>query len=426
MNPKPDAGLKRIAHLSTHGYVDPIPHLGRTDTGGQVVYVLELAKALSSLGIDVDIYTRWFDTERKSIDPLPDHPGVRVIRIPAGPWEFLPKEQIYDVLPELADNMVGFIRDNDLQYDLYHGHYVDAGDVTLDVAKTMDRPAFFTAHSIGAWKREQMGGDPEKMEKKFNFERRIVDELNIFKSVAAQSVTTEVQEEKIAELYDWTAENIVVISPGVDVHTFQPLAPSERRQETDLADSYIFCLSRIDTNKGHDFLLHAFDLVRKKAPTTHLVIGGGSPTPGERELGVKAMMEGIIDEKGMHDNVSIVGYVPDEMLVPYYRQAEMFVLPSLFEPFGMTALEAMACGTPVVASRLGGIRTVITSEENGLLVDPSDPAEFAEAIVRLLRDESLGERLGEAGRETIIRQYSWEAIAERHIAFYRKFMPGRG
>jgi mannosylfructose-phosphate synthase len=423
MNPKPDTGLKRIAHLSTHGYVDPTPQLGRTDTGGQVVYVLELAKALSRLGIEVDLYTRWFDKERPQLDPLPDHPGVRVIRIPAGPWEFIPKEQIYNVLPELAQNMVSFIRDNGLEYDLYHGHYVDAGDVTLDVAKAMDRPAFFTAHSIGAWKREQMGGDPEEMETKFNFEHRIADELNIFESVAAQSVTTKVQEEKIAELYGWTADNIVVISPGVDVHTFHPLAPNQKRRETDLPDSYVFCLSRIDTNKGHDFLLHAFDRVRKKVPTAHLVIGGGSPTPGERELGVKAMMEGIVDEKGMHDHVSIIGYVPDEMLVPYYRQAEMFVLPSLFEPFGMTALEAMSCGTPVVASRLGGIRTVITSDENGVLVDPSDADEFAEGMIRLLEDRQRSSRLGEAGRETIIKEYSWEAIAERHIAFYGEFMP---
>jgi glycosyltransferase involved in cell wall biosynthesis len=154
------------------------------------------------------------------------------------------------------------------------------------------------------------------------------------------------------------------------------------------------------------------------------VIGGGSPTPGQRERGVFATMRGIIDEKGLHDNVSIIGYVPDEMLVPYYRQAEMFVLPSLFEPFGMTALEAMACGTPVVASRPGGIRTVITTEENGLLVDPADPDEFAEAMVRLLKDRALGRRLGEAGRQTIVAQFSWEAIAERHIAFYRRFMMG--
>jgi mannosylfructose-phosphate synthase len=147
MNRETSDGIRSIAHLSTHGYVDPVPQLGRTDTGGQVVYVLQLAKALSTLGIHVDIYTRWFDRSKRQIDPLPDHPEVRVVRIPAGPWTFIPKETIYDVLPELAENTVEFIRGHDLDYDLFHGHYVDAGIVTLDVAKALDRPAFFTAHS---------------------------------------------------------------------------------------------------------------------------------------------------------------------------------------------------------------------------------------------------------------------------------------
>ena len=106
--------LKNIALLSTHGYVDPVPQLGQTDTGGQVVYVLELAKSIARTGINVDIYTRWFDKSKRQIDPVPDNPGVRVIRIQAGKWEFIPKEFIYDVLPELADNMIGFIRNNNL------------------------------------------------------------------------------------------------------------------------------------------------------------------------------------------------------------------------------------------------------------------------------------------------------------------------
>ena len=221
--------IKSIAMLSTHGYVDPVPQLGSTDTGGQVVYVLELAKALSTLGISVDIYTRWFDEGRQQVDPLAGYPDVRVVRIAAGAWEFIPKEEIYDILPELADNMVSFIRDKGLDYDLYHGHYVDAGDVTLDVAARMERPAFFTAHSIGAWKKEQMGGDPAEMEEKFNFERRIADELHIFERVKAQTVTTDLQREKIEDLYGFVAENIVTIPPGVDVHTFRPLDPGEAR-----------------------------------------------------------------------------------------------------------------------------------------------------------------------------------------------------
>ena len=414
--------IKKIAMLSTHGYFDPVPQLGRTDTGGQVVYVLQLAKALSSHGMKVDIYTRWFDTHKSQIDPVPDCPDVRVIRIPAGAWEFIPKEEIYQVLPELAENMIRFVKENNLDYDLYHGHYIDAGIVTLDVAKALGRPAFFTAHSLGAWKREQMQEDPEEMEKKYKFKHRIAEELRIFKSVQAQTVTTELQKEKLKELYDFTSDNVVVISPGVDVHTFRRLKPGETKVETDLPARYIFCLSRIDTNKGHDFLLYAFDKVRTQIPDIDLVIGGGSLKPQPRELEVRGMMEEIIAEKDMHERVHIIGYVPDEMLVPYYRQAQLFVLPSVFEPFGMTTLEAMACAIPVVVSRFGGIKNVIDSGKNGLLVDPSNPDEFAEAMVKILKDQELSGNLGRQGLETIQRYFSWEAIAEKHIAFYERFM----
>ena len=416
------SNIKRIAMLSTHGYFDPVPKLGRTDTGGQVVYVLELAKALTRAGFQTDIFTRWFDQSQDQVDPVPDLPGVRVIRIPAGPWEFIPKEFIYDVLPELAGNMVNFIRENELEYDLYHGHYVDAGIVALDVAKAMGKPVYFTAHSLGAWKRDQMGGDPEEMEKKFNFRHRIAEEIRIFDTVNAQSLTSIVQQEKLKELCDYEADNIEIIPPGVDVHHFYPQKEGEAAVKTDLPEKYVFCLSRIDTNKGHDLLLHAWDLAHKEVEDVQLVIGGGSPNPKPRELGVFATMDKIIEEAGMKDRVTRIGYVPDEMMRPYYQQAELFVMPSLFEPFGMTCQEAMACGTPVVASKFGGIRNTIRNGYNGYLVDSANPREFADAILDLLQNEEKRKEIGENAYKVILEEYSWEAIARRHIAFYEKYI----
>ncbi len=414
--------IKNVCMLSTHGYFDPIPQLGITDTGGQVVYVLQLANALSTHNIKVDIFTRWFDRSRKQIDPVPDYPDVRVIRIPVGPWEFIPKEGIYAVLPELAENMIEFIRENKLHYDLYHGHYVDAGIVTIDVAKKLDKPAFFTAHSLGAWKREQMEGDPGELERKFKFKHRVSEELRIFRSVNAQAVTSEVQRQKLEQLYKFTADNIDIVPPGVDVGRFHLPEPGERITKTDLPKRYIFCLSRIDSNKGHDLLLNAFDRVRNDIPDVHLVIGGGSPKPEQRELDVLKTIKKIINKRGIDDRVRIIGYVPDDLLVSLYQQAELFVLPSIFEPFGMTAQEAMACGTPVVASKLGGIRSVISSGDNGLLIDPSDAGEFADAISLILKDARLAERLGKAGHKNIQEYFSWDAIAARYLAFYEKFM----
>ena len=409
--------------LSTHGYFDPVPQLGRTDTGGQVTYVLHLARALANHSVKVDIYTRWFDSTKQQIDPVPDHPDVRVIRIPAGPWEFIAKEEIYDVLPELAENMVDFIRQHNLNYNLFHGHYVDAGIVTLHVARALDRPAFFTAHSLGAWKREQMGGDPGEMDRKYKFSHRIAEELRIFRSVRAQTVTTQVQKETLGELYGFASDNVAVILPGVNIQNFCPLELGKGEMATGLPNRYILCLSRIDANKGHDLLLNAFDVVRRSIPDVHLVIGGGSPTkPQPTELEVLSTMKRIIAEKDLGDNVHIVGYIPDNLLTASYRQAELFVLPSIFEPFGLTALEAMACGKPVIASKLGGIREIITSGENGLLVNPANPREFADAITSLLKDPELLERIGQQGRDTVCEHFSWEAVAARHVEFYEKYL----
>ena len=413
-----------ICMLSTHGYFDAVPQLGRTDTGGQVVYVLEVAKALGRRGHRVDIYTRWFDPAKGQIEPVPGAPNVRIVRVRSGPWEFIPKEQIYDVLPELSRGMVEIIQTERPQYDLFHGHYVDAGIVTLDVARALERPAIFTPHSLGAWKREEMGGDAEEMERVFRFSHRIAEELRVFKSVEGLLLTTEVQQQKLEELYGWRGSNAAVIPPGVDIDTFRPLRPDEGRGTSDLPARYILMLSRIDSNKGHDLLLNAFDIVRREVPGVELVIGGGSPEPRETELEVVASMRRIIAERGMEGTVRIIGYVPDEDMVSSYQQAEMFVLPSIFEPFGMTALEAMACGKTVVASRLGGIREVISSGENGLLVDPSDAREFADAMIAVLRESQRAGQMGQEGRRTVEERFSWDAIAERHVAFYERSIEG--
>lgn len=416
--------LQRIAMLSTHGYFDPVPQLGRTDTGGQVVYVLELSKALARMGHKVDIFTRWFERDKKQVDPVPGADNVNVIRIPAGNREFIPKEFIYDVLPELSANMVEFIQKEKLDYDLYHGHYVDAGVVTLDVAKHFSKPAFFTAHSLGAWKRDQMGGDPGEMEQKFNFNHRVAEEIRIFESVKAHTLTSQVQLEKLAALYpEYTpGSNIEIITPGVDVQYYRVPTAEDQQAKTSLPGNYIFCLSRIDTNKGHDLLLNAFAIVQKEVPDVNLVIGGGSPKPQQRELGVFDMMRGIIAEHGMESRVHIIGYVPDEMMRPYYQQSLFFVLPSLFEPFGMTSLEAMACGKTVVASKFGGIKNIITPGQNGYLVDSANPAEFADVMIKLLKNKNLNTETGLNAHRFITENYSWEAQATKHIKLYSKYL----
>lgn len=412
---------RHLAMLSTHGYFDPVPLLGQTDTGGQVLYVLELAKAFSQKGIKVDIFTRRFDLKRNPVDPVPGYPGVRIIRIPCGPWHFVIKEEIYGLLPELATRMEDWIRQNRLEYDLFHGHYVDAGIVTLDMVEKFEKPGYFTAHSLGAWKRERMDGDPDEMEKQFNFNHRISEESRIYNTLSGHTVTSLLQLDKLREMYHYDKTNVEVIPPGVNIHKFKPLAEGEKPVKTHLPEKYIFCLSRIDTNKGYDLLLNAFARVCEKYDDVYLVTGGGSANPEPREKEVLAMMDRIMQEKGITDKIIFVGHVSEKLMIPFYQNAQFFVMPSIFEPFGMTCQESMSCGVPVIASRFGGIRTVLTHEKDGLLIDPKDEEEFAGAMLRMLADQELRHRLGAQACRLVRENYSWEAMADRHIEFYDKY-----
>ncbi len=408
--------------LSTHGYFDPVPDLGKTDTGGQVLYVLHLSRALVELGVQVDIITRWFDRSQKQIEPLPGCPDARVVRIPAGGWEFIPKERIYDVLPELAANTSRFIEEGGLDYDLFHGHYVDAGIVALDLAEALARPVFFTAHSLGAWKRQVMGGDPGEMDEKYNFTRRIGEERRIFKSVNAQTVTSEEEVEKIGELYSLSPENLTFIPPGVDVDLFRRLADGEKEGTLDLPRPYIFNVGRIAKAKGHDLLLAAYKRVLDRFPDVHLVIGGGSENPGGVEREVLSWIERFVEENGLQERVRLIGGVSNNDLPPYYRQSEMFILAGRYEPFGMTALEALACETPSIISKFAGIQRNLTSGGDCLLADPTETEELAEAVCTLLEDPDEAKRMARTGRKMIEREFSWTAIAARHLDLYRKHL----
>ena len=410
--------VTRVCMLSVHGHFDPVPILGATDTGGQVTYVLELSKALAELGVSVDIYTRRFDG-RSEMDPV--NGDVRVIRISCGGNVFIRKEDLFPHLDEYAGNMTRYMETRGLGYDLIHAHYWDAGYVGMNLAERLQLPFIYTAHSLGAWKKERMGGDPAEMEKLFKFSQRIRWENEIFRRATAQTVTTLDGQETYRRLYGFESDDLVVIPPGVDVRRFRP-EPSVPAPEIDTPENYIFALSRIDSNKGLDYLIRAFDRVGR-ASNTRLLIGGGSKDPKKHEIEVREKLVELVGSLGLEKRVTFAGYIPDEHLDTYYRNARVFVLPSKYEPFGMTVLEAMACGTPVVATGHGGLRHVLTNRRDSLLVDPSDAEELSSAILEILNDESLAGRLRAAGFELVENRFSWQSIAKRTLSFYGKYAP---
>jgi mannosylfructose-phosphate synthase len=223
-------------------------------------------------------------------------------------------------------------------------------------------------------------------------------------------------------LYDFETPDMDVIPPGVDIHRFRPLEPGEEERALKTPEKYIFCLSRIDSNKGHAELIRAFAQVLDHVPDAHLVIGGGSKEPKQHEIDVKNGLMKIVDELGIGERVVFAGYIHDDDLATYYRKASSFVLPSKYEPFGMTTLEAMACGTPVVATKFGGIRKFLRNEYDALMVDPTDVGEFASAMTRVLTDETLASKLITNGLETIRDRFSWEAIAATTLKFYQRYV----
>jgi mannosylfructose-phosphate synthase len=290
----------------------------------------------------------------------------------------------------------------------------------MNLSDRLGIPFIHTAHSLGAWKREQMGGDPQEMEKIFKFEERVHWENKIFRSAVAQTVTTIDGEDTYKRLYDFESPDLVVIPPGVDTRRFRPLAKGERDKALDVPDNFVFALSRIDSNKGLDYLIRAFAVVQAGSDA-QLVIGGGSKNPKAHETEVKRQLTDLVDDLELGDRVTFTGYVPDELLDPYYRQARVFVLPSKYEPFGMTVLEAMACGTAVVATALGGIRHVLANEEDSLLVDPSQAEELGNAILRVLNEPGLARKLSQNGLRLIEEKFSWESIARQTRSFYGSY-----
>jgi mannosylfructose-phosphate synthase len=233
-------------------------------------------------------------------------------------------------------------------------------------------------------------------------------------------VTTEDGKATYKRLYGFETKDMDVIPPGVDIERFRPLREGEKEVDLTPPERYIFALSRIDSNKGHVELLRAFAHVRKECPGVHLVIGGGSKNPKPHEVNVIRSFHEVIDELELGDSVVFTGYITDEDLPAYYRGAELFVLPSKYEPFGMTTTEAMSCGTPPVVTRFGGIRKSLTHGHDALLVDVSDENAFADALIRVLKDADLRASLSRNALATARGTFSWAAIARTTLDFYRR------
>lgn len=410
--------------VSTHGYVAASPPLGAADTGGQVVYVLELSKKLADLGYEVDIWTRRFE-DQPEWDVVSDR--VRVIRVPCGGPKFIPKEHLYERLPEWCENALRLIKRHGLTYQFINSHYWEAGVAGQRLALALDAPHVHTPHSLGLWKQRQMEkdfpGDADKLEERYNFKQRIHHERLLYASSTLVIATTPEQLDVLVKDYDVSEVNCRMIPPGYDDTKFFPVSEASRqaaRQRLGFDGKVVMALGRIARNKGYDLLIDAFQLVaaRFEDAVLHLAVGGASLNHNEQQI--LAEMRAQTERLNLTGRVRFASFIPDDQLADHYRAADAFVLSSRYEPFGMTAVEALACGTPTVVTTHGGLWRALTFGRHALFADPFDKEDLGISIAKIFRHARLRGRMARMGAHKARSLFTWTGIAQQLVAVVEK------
>ena len=410
--------MLRIAQISVH--TCPLATLGGKETGGMNVYVRDLSRELVRRGHHVDVYTRSQDPTVPRISPGLGRSG-RVIHIPAGPEQPYPKHRVFDHLPQFVEGVLAQAAADGITYDLIHSHYWLSGWAARELQREWGTPIVHMFHTLGKLKNE-IARDPRAQEPP----RRIQVEEEIVRFADRLIAPTPVEERHLVERYGADPARIRVIPPGVDLDRFHPLPPTQAKEHLGLDPRcrLILFVGRIEPLKGIDTLLWAISLIARKHPD--LICGlcvpiiGGNPyrvEDNDEMVRLQALREAL----GIEEVVTFLGAQDQDVLQYYYAAAEMVVMPSDYESFGMVALEAMACGTPVIASDVGGLAYLVRHGRTGYRVPPRDPGALAEKITRLLTDEGLRRRMGQRAA-CFAEGYAWPLIADRIEAVYAELL----
>ena len=415
--------MKNILLLSIHGYVAADPELGKPDTGGQVVYVLELANRFSRLGVKVDLVTRGFEGQAE-FDIVNEN--FKVWRIPFGGKNFIRKEDMHDHLGKFVTNFLTISRNKGLVYDIVYSHYWDAGWAGQKIAEELSIPHVHTPHSLGWWKKQNMGKQmsEKEMEKAYRFEERIKKEFFVFQMCNHVIATTDPQFELLVEKYDVLPRRISVIPPGMDENRFSPVRMEDKRN---LQEKYgfgmqdVLVVGRMAKNKGHDLLIKSLPTLLKLVPGASLVAAIGSDDSKRDIQGVEELKR-LAKELNLEDKITWRPYIPDDELADYYRSAAIFSLASRYEPFGMVAIEAMACGTPTVVSVHGGLKDIIDFGNQALFADPNRKEEYGAMLAMPLLYEDLALEISVEGARFARRMFGWTGIAKRILNIFESLI----
>jgi mannosylfructose-phosphate synthase len=407
---------KRIAMVSTHGYVSADVEFGKPDTGGQVVFVLELSKCLARFGYAVDIFTRQFENQ-PAVEEVAPH--VQILRYPCGGHDFIPKETLAHHLLAWKKNAMADLQKRGYRYSFVNSHYWDGGIAGAAIASHFEVPHIHTPHSLGAWKRQNMDGEAEALEIEYNFRERIREERYLFHNADMVIATTPQQREiLLAEEYELDHEKVKVIPPGYDDTRFFPVSNASRtalKHQYGYEGRIVMALGRLARNKGYDLLVEAMPEVLKRHEDVTLVLSAGSTEYNQAE---QALYDHIVsrgEELGISDRIRFADYIPDDELPDYYRLADVFCLCSRYEPFGMTAVEAMASGTPTVVTTEGGLQERLDWGQNAVYANPFDAYEYGSAIHHLLQHPRVWSKLSRNGAHKARADFTWIGIAQQTL-----------
>ncbi len=389
-----------VAMLSVH--TSPLDSPGRTkDAGGMNVYMRQLASELGQNNTRVDLFTRWTDERIPRIIHLTHN--VRVIHIQAGPLAPVPKHDLHQYLPEFVQRIETFAHQEAIDYDVLHSHYWLSGVAAMQLAQRWDIPHVTMFHTLGRFK---MLANPHQPEPplRLEMEQRIIQHADCIISATADERT------QMARSCGVAARRIEVIPCGVDLKRFMPQDRRHARQSLalDQHTPVLLFVGRLDPFKGPDVLLRAASMMEEDA---QIVIVGGALS-GDQDL---QQLQALAASLGISHRVHFLGARPQEELPMLYSAADVTVVPSYHESFGLVAVESLACGTPVVATRAGGLMTVVRHDETGFLV-PRCPGFFAARLDMFLRNPDLRERMRAAARRSVMR-FGWQSVANqvRHV-----------
>jgi D-inositol-3-phosphate glycosyltransferase len=399
---------RNILMVSIHG--DPATKIGSEEQGGQPIYIKDVCRLLSK-HYKIDVFTRLkSESEEELVNLFPD---VNVVRIKAGPVEFVPKEKIYLYLNEFFMNTIRWIEKHNKNYSLVHSHYWYSGSVALKLKDHLEIPMVHNCHSLGRVKYDVLN------EIKPDFaDMRLLEEELILKRANAVIASTPQEVKNILDLYDVTGENIELIRTGVDKRLFRPIAEEIAIKETGLDfKNIVLFVGRITKAKGLRILVRAIARVKKQFNEEMKIIVIGGDVSGvmhsKEESKEKKRLRRLIKKLDLEEDVIFLGPVERERLPYYYSIADVCVVPSLYESFGLVAVEAMSCGTPVIASKVGGLTHTVRDGYSGLHFLSGRSDHLAKAILKLITDAEKMDEIGINARLRTAREFGLEKTVKQ-------------